>query len=151
MKLIKSNKIVITIIVIAIILSIAVGVPLASHFWQDYSTLAKEFLDTHVLIDGHNDLPYMLRQNLNNRFGNLELNDMKKINHSLKVTNYVTHTDFRRIRQGRLGAQFFVAFAFCNSLAKDATRIHLEQIDLIKRVVKKYSTKTEFVASSDGK
>ncbi len=40
-------------------------------------------------------------------------------------------------------------YADCNSTAKDATRIHLEQIDVIKRLVAKYSDRLKFATSSN--
>jgi membrane dipeptidase len=92
----------------------------------------------------------MLRSNFNNKLHNVDLFDMKKYIGELNGTNQITHTDLKRLREGKLGAQFWVAYADCASLAKDATRIHLEQIDLIKRIVYKYPDYFEFASCSGG-
>ena len=121
----------------------------------------------------HNDLPNMIRKNFKNRFAKLNLNDMKSIQSIFLDAKGITHTDIKRIRQGKLGAQFWVSYASCESLAKDATRyyfisniqylkhktknhgyfkirIHMEQIDVVKRFVKKYSNEMQFAVSTEG-
>lgn len=63
----------------------------------------------------------------------------------------ISHTDINRIKDGRLGAQFWAVYTNCDSLYKDAARIHMEQLDTIKRLIQKYSDDLEFVTNSDGK
>ena len=49
-----------------------------------------------------------------------------------------SHTDLLRLREGKVGAQLWTAYAPCGSQHKDAVQITLEQIDLIKRMVDMY-------------
>lgn len=66
------------------------------------------------------------------------------------LTN-VAQTDLKRLTTGYVGGQFWVAYASCDSLAKDATRIHIEQIDLLKRLISKYSSKLALITNSSRK
>lgn len=91
----------------------------------------------------------MIRENFRNKLEKFDLEDMTKYN--LEETKNVTHTDFRRLKEGLLGGQFWAVYADCSTTGKDATRIHLEQIDVLKRMIKKYPQKFEFVTSAAGK
>jgi membrane dipeptidase len=89
----------------------------------------------------------MIRENFRN---NLELFDLKDLTkYDLKVTKNVTHTDLIRLKKGKLGGQFWAVYADCKSTGKDATRIHLEQIDVLKRIIKKYPDSFEFVTTAN--
>jgi len=46
--------------------------------------------------------------------------------------------------------QFWVAYVSCKSQYKDAVEQTLEQIDVIKRLIQKYSDHLELVTTSDG-
>lgn len=65
-------------------------------------------------------------------------------------TQGVSHTDIKRIREGHLGAQFWAAYASCDSLHKDAARIHMEQLDVIRRLFRKFPDNLEPVTKSEG-
>jgi membrane dipeptidase len=130
-------------VVLATVLGLAIGIPLSQSKTSSLSK-ANTLLENNVLIDGHNDLPQLVRGSLQNQFARFDFNDMKLI------INGTTHTDLKRLKEGKLGAQFWVAYAGCQSLAKDAARLHLEQIDMIKRLVMKYPDYLEFVTSSAG-
>ena len=105
---------------------------------------AKEILDKCHLIDGHNDLAWMVRKEFRNDIEKFDLQDMTKYNLS------ITHTDINRIKEGRLKGQFWSIYAPCTTTGKDATRIHLEQIDVIKRLMEKYPDVFQLVTSSTG-
>lgn len=89
----------------------------------------------------------MVRKNFRNNIESFDLNDMTTV--MLNVTN-ITHTDLKRIREGRLRGQFWAIYAPCTTTGKDATRIHLEQIDVIRRINDKYSDVMEIVENSEG-
>jgi membrane dipeptidase len=97
----------------------------------------------------HNDLPSMIRKNFANQFKKFNFTDITKIKEQLVGTSGVTHTDLTRIKQGKLGGQFWAAYASCDSLAKDAIRIHLEQLDVIKRILQMYPDDFQFVTKSN--
>lgn len=91
----------------------------------------------------------MVRENFRNKLQAFNLKDMKKYN--LVKTENVTHTDLIRLQEGKLGGQFWAVYADCETTGKDATRVHLEQIDVMKRIIKKYSDVFEFVTTADGR
>lgn len=68
---------------------------------------AKELLSKNMLIDGHNDWPYMLRKNFDNKLEKVDLNNIDNIKYALNATNHVTHTDITRLREGKVGGQFW--------------------------------------------
>jgi len=70
---------------------------------------AQRLLDQHMLVDGHNDWPYMLRINFDNQLGLVDLNNITKEAYAgfLVANKGSTHTDVLRLREGRVGAQFW--------------------------------------------
>lgn len=94
--------------------------------------LTDEALRIHraaLLIDGHNDLPWVVRDQGNLGFTILDIaRPQKKL-----------HTDIPRLRQGGVGAQFWSAWVPTETRAKGtAVRTTLEQIDVIHRLVREY-------------
>lgn len=86
----------------------------------DYKTRTKNLLKTSPLIDGHNDLPFLLRTQLDNKIygdrlpfrkGELHLEgkpwDRAKAPSSLGLSS---HTDLKKMRDGQLGAQFWSVY-----------------------------------------
>jgi membrane dipeptidase len=95
------------------------------------------------LIDGHNDLPWAIRSDHNNDLASVDLNgDTRAITPPL-------HTDIPRLRQGRLGAQFWSVYVPATFKGADATRAVFEQIDLTRRMVAQYPRAFELADSAD--
>jgi len=69
----------------------------------DYSGRAREILKTTPVIDGHNDLPYLLRVELQNKI-------YDGVNLSEKLLG---HTDLGRMQQGHMGGQFWSVWIEC--------------------------------------
>lgn len=103
-------------------------------------------LESYPLVDGHNDLPYRYRQFANASVYSVDLkSDLKALwNASL------SHTDIPRLRKGKLGAQFWACYVPCSSQFKDAIRLSLEQLDVIKKYVTKYPDTFQFVTTAQG-
>ncbi|KAM8876613.1 dipeptidase 1-like [Synchiropus picturatus] len=89
------------------------------------------------LIDGHNDLPWQLLLQFNNQLQKVDL-------HTLSTT----HTNIPKIKEGRLGAQFWSTYVPCDTQYKDAVRRTLEQIDVVHRMCQKYPDTFMFAYSS---
>ncbi len=93
-----------------------------------------------ILIDGHNDLPWVIRARGNSSFDEMDI--------SVRITD--THTDIPRLREGGVGAQFWSAWVPPSTMSEGGgTRIALEQIDLIRRMVKRYPETFEMASTSD--
>lgn len=94
--------------------------------------LTEQALKIHrdaLLVDGHNDLPWELREKVGLGFRDVNLErDQPRF-----------HTDLPRLRKGGVGAQFWSAYVPTRTAAKGkAVTTTLEQIDVIHRMVRRY-------------
>ena len=85
---------------------------------------ALALLDKVPLVDGHNDLPWVMRRAIGVNA------DVKS--YRLDEPRPKTDTDIPRLRQGRVGAQFWAAFIPTST--PHPGRTVLEQIDLVARM-----------------
>jgi membrane dipeptidase len=87
---------------------------------------AAEVLERTPIIDGHNDLPWELREKLGD--------DARKVDLSGAAGTPITkmQTDIKRLRQGHVGAQFWSVWIPAETLGADAIQRTIEQIDLAK-------------------
>jgi len=80
------------------------------------------------LIDGHNDLPWEYRERAKNQLGKIDIRqDQSKLEKPL-------HTDIARLRQGRVGGQFWSVYVPASLEGADAVQATLEQIDVVHRL-----------------
>jgi len=93
------------------------------------------------LIDGHNDLPEQLRENYGMSVDGLASGTDKR-EHPLM-------TDMARLHQGRVGAQFWSVYIPSEVTGDAAIRATLEQIDIVKRLVKAYPNELELARTAD--
>lgn len=134
--------------VVVVVLVIVIAVPCALLLGKKddqpkemtYIQRAQKILDETPLVDGHNDVPYQIRIKYQNRFENM----------TFDTSEPEWHTDIPRLRQGKVGSQFWAAFGPCSSRLKNAVRIGLEQVAVIKRLVEKYPEDLVFVTSAQG-
>ena len=93
-----------------------------------------------LLIDGHNDLPWRIRERGGSSFDTL---DISRRQESLQ-------TDIPRLRAGGVGAQFWAAYVPPEKIRMGgALRYALEQIDLIHRMVRRYPEDLSMAYSAD--
>ena len=85
---------------------------------------AREVLRRAPLIDGHNDLAWVIRVDQGAR-GDVVAYDLTRVHER-------ADTDIPRLREGMVGAQFWAAFQ--PTSAPHPARTALEQIDLIRRI-----------------
>lgn len=108
-----------------------------------------EVLYTVPLIDGHNDLPYNIRSHVKNQLANFNFSaNLSSDPYWSKIDS--SFTDLPRLRAGRLGAQFWVAFVGCSSQFEDAVEQTMEQIDVIKRLIIAYPDDLQYATSAQG-
>jgi membrane dipeptidase len=90
---------------------------------------AKRILAETPLIDGHNDLPWAIRES-------------KAAPHDVRAYDLRRrtpgHTDIERLRQGMVGAQFWSVYIPSESVDEGAARFQLEQIDIARQVIDLY-------------
>ncbi|XP_017882674.1 dipeptidase 1-like isoform X2 [Ceratina calcarata] len=130
--------------VILLVIGLAIGLSVNNFKGSDA-------LDSAPLIDGHNDLPFNIYEILNN---NLDEFDFTKNLTDDKLWGKKAckscFTDLPRLRKGKIGAQFWVAYVPCSSQYMDAVQLTMRQIDVIKRLVVKYSNDMQFVTEAKG-
>jgi membrane dipeptidase len=89
---------------------------------------ARAFLAKHPIVDGHNDLPFELRELVNY--------DLSAYDVSQRQDR--THTDLVRLAEGGVGAQFWSVFVPADWAGERAVTATLEQIDVVHRMVARY-------------
>jgi membrane dipeptidase len=95
------------------------------------------------LIDGHNDLPWAIRDDHGGELDSVDLSsDTRRLTPPL-------HTDMPRLRQGRVGGQFWSVYVPASMKGAEATIAVMEQIDLTRRMIARYSDRLEFADSAD--
>jgi len=95
------------------------------------------------LIDGHNDLPWQYEERVKNHLAQIDIRqDQSKLTPPL-------HTDIARLRQGRLGGQFWSVYIPTTLKGGDAVRAVVEQIDVVHRLVETYPETFEIARTAD--
>ncbi|TLS41894.1 membrane dipeptidase [Streptomyces montanus] len=90
---------------------------------------ARELLREFPVVDGHNDLPWALRQQV--RY-DLDARDIA--GHQ----NAHLHTDLPRLREGGVGAQFWSVYVRSDLAGDAAVSATLEQIDCVRQLLARY-------------
>ncbi|WP_405403608.1 dipeptidase [Streptomyces sp. NBC_01104] len=90
---------------------------------------ARELLAEYPVVDGHNDLPWALRE---------------QVGYDLAARDIATdqsahlHTDIPRLRAGGVGAQFWSVYVRSDMAGDDAVAATLEQIDVVAELLERY-------------
>lgn len=117
---------------------------------KDIDARFDKLCKTFPIVDTHNDFPYNLRVQLHNEFLTTP-----EFNFDSLLTS---HTDLVRMREGKIGIQFFSCWIECKdddilyqNFDKPTTIVRdtLEQIDVVKRLVDEYSHSFKFVRTAD--
>ena len=103
---------------------------------------ARRILERTPLIDGHNDLPWALRQNHGNDPFAVDLTA------NLDATTDL-HTDIPRLRAGGVGGQFWSVYVPATLTPTEAARETFEQIDTVKRIVAAHLDVFELATTAD--
>jgi membrane dipeptidase len=111
--------------------------PLSSWAAEDYQHRVEQVLLRTPLIDGHNDLPWEIRERYKSDFSAI---DLGSDTHHLPVgvDQAAMMTDIPRLRAGLVGAQFWSVWIPVEVQGFQAVQMTLEQIDLVKRMAERY-------------
>lgn len=107
--------------------SLVAGTGLFAQQKPDYAAQAREIHKTAILFDGHNDLPWQLRDEGDISFGKTDI--AKKLGKPFQ-------TDIPRMKAGGLNAQFWSVYI--PGTHPNPLRTVLEQIDIVRRMIDKY-------------
>lgn len=101
---------------------------------------ARAVLSRVPLIDGHNDLPWAIRE-FKPAPGDVAAYGLRG--------RTPGHTDLPRMRAGLLGGQFWSVYVPGEYVGAAAVRVQLEQIDLARRMVGHYAEELALVGTAD--
>jgi len=104
---------------------------------------AKRVLRAVPLIDGHNDLPWAIRES------KTAPHDVEAYDLRGRTTG---HTDLARLSAGMLGGQFWSVYIPGDSATRRLgfAKVQLEQIDIMRRVMAKYPDRFEPIGTAAG-
>jgi membrane dipeptidase len=105
-------------------------------------TRIDRILKATPLIDGHNDLAEQLRENYN-----MKVEGLASGTDQWKPKPLMT--DMARLHQGRVGAQFWSVYIPSEVTGDAAIRETIEQIDIVKRLVKAYPNDLALAGTAD--
>ena len=94
------------------------------------------------VIDGHNDLPWEIRDKYDHWRKPLDLDsDTSRLEARLQ-------TDLPRMKQGGMGAQFWSVWIPNEMKGDEAIRVTLEEIDIVHRMVERYPARLEMASTA---
>jgi membrane dipeptidase len=106
----------------------------------DYLARARALHKTSLLIDGHNDYPWALREHDPAR-------DLDKLD--IRTSQPSIMTDIPRLKEGGVGGQFWSVYVPVELQGQAAVTATLEQIDIVHRMVRKYPDTFELALTAD--
>jgi membrane dipeptidase len=121
---------------------LAAGPALAQNAPGEAEARARRILERTPLIDGHNDLPWALRENHGNDPYAVDLT--ANLDASTEL-----HTDIPRLRAGGVGGQFWSVYVPASLSPTEAARETWEQIDTVHRIVRAHPEVFELATTAD--
>ena len=101
---------------------------------------AKKLLRSTPLIDGHNDLPWEIRQR-KDAPRDVAAYDLRKTTEG--------HTDLDRLARGQVGAQFWSIYIPGEIKDSGFAKVQLEEFDIARRVIARYPDKLQLSLTAD--
>jgi membrane dipeptidase len=101
----------------------------------------REVLADAPVIDGHNDLPWQMRDRVDY--------DLDAIDLAADQSGIGLHTDLVRMRAGGIGAQFWSVFVPSSLTEEQAVVATLEQIDFVHRFVDRFPDRLAIARTAD--
>lgn len=108
----------------------AFATPLAAQ--QTPEEVAAAALDAAPVWDGHNDVPIQLRARFGNEIADFDFVDTRS---TQTAEQKAMHSDIIRLRQGKVGAQWWSVYVSASLEEPEAVQITMEQIDVTKRLI----------------
>lgn len=100
------------------------------------------------VFDGHNDLPLQLRIRLDNQINRFDFNDTL-VSADSDPFGRAMHIDLKRLRKGRVGAQYWSVYVPASLPEPEAVKMTMEQIDVTKRLIARFSDDMAYAETAD--
>lgn len=120
----------------------SVAAPVLAQTSDPAQDRVRQILRRTPLIDGHNDLPWALRQGHGNDPYAVDLTTNLDASTTL-------HTDIPRLRAGGMGAQFWSVYVPASLSPTEAARVTFEQIDAVRRIVDAHPDVFQLATTAD--
>jgi membrane dipeptidase len=112
-----------------------------------YRDRVAKILAKTPLIDGHNDLPWEIRDRFKGRVSEIDLkSDTSKLPAPADASALMT--DIPRLRAGMVGGQFWSVWVPAEMAGPQAVETTVEQIDIVKRMAAKYPQDFEVASTA---
>ncbi|MGQ0642784.1 MAG: dipeptidase [Gemmatimonadaceae bacterium] len=121
------------------VLALALPAVVAAQQADPHLAKARRVLRAVPLIDGHNDLPWTIR-NFAQAPRDVEAYDLRKTT--------TGHTDLARLKKGMVGGQFWSIYIPGEIRDSGYARVQLEQFDIARRVIAKYPDAFEWALTA---
>jgi len=113
----------------------------------DYQARLERVLKQTPLIDGHNDLPWEIRDRFKSRLSAIDLkSDTSRLPAPPDAAPLMT--DIGRLRAGHVGGQFWSVWVPVTLKGPESVQATLEQIDLVKRMAARYPADLEMALTA---
>ena len=109
---------------------------------------ANAALEVAPVFDGHNDVPNQLRSRVANRIGDFDFEDTTDTGEG-HPEGRALHTDIARLKEGKVGAQFWSVYVPSNPDEAEAVQQVIEQIDVTKRLIARYPQALRYATTAD--
>jgi membrane dipeptidase len=103
---------------------------------------AKRILEEVPLIDGHNDVPIQYRNRAGYKLSQIDLMNTSELERPM-------HTDIPRLREGRVGGQFWSVYVSPDTPESESVQATMEQIDFVYRMIEHYPDHLELALTAD--
>ncbi len=124
--------------------AIACGSP---AFAQDNAErIAAAALEAAPVWDGHNDVSIQLRSRVGNVINDFDFRDTLD---TASADHSAMHSDLIRLKQGKVGAQWWSVYVSANLSEPEAVQATIEQIDVTKRLIAHYPDDMQLALSAD--
>jgi membrane dipeptidase len=101
--------------------------------------LARAMLSRFPLIDGHNDLPWEIREACDS--------DLARASIDMRLPRF--HTDIPRLVEGGVGGQWWSVYVPGTLGRDEAVRVTLEQVDIVHRMIARYPQRFQLALTAD--
>ncbi len=122
--------------------------PLAAQEVDPATATANAALEAAPVFDGHNDVPNQLRARVANQINGFDFADTTGTGES-HPQGAVMQTDLARLKEGKVGAQYWSVYVPSNPDEPEAVQEVIEQIDVTKRLIARYPEGLRYAETAD--
>ena len=133
---------------LALVAALLLPAPLAAQTVDPATATANAALEVAPVFDGHNDVPNQLRSRVANQINGFDFEDTLDTGEG-HPEGRPLHTDLNRLKEGKVGAQFWSVYVPSNPDEAEAVREVIEQIDVTKRLIARYPQGLRFATTAD--